>query len=98
MADLAFLGLGIMGRGMARNLLKAGHRVSVWNRTPRDLPADLVEAKVEASIPEVVSGKRLVMVCLTGPDAQRETLLSQGGVIDWKRDRRCNDDRPARYP
>jgi 3-hydroxyisobutyrate dehydrogenase-like beta-hydroxyacid dehydrogenase len=82
MADLAFLGLGIMGRGMARNLLKAGHRVSVWNRTPRDLPADLVEAKVEASIPEVVSGKRLVMVCLTGPDAQRETLLSQGGVID----------------
>ncbi|WP_165820240.1 NAD(P)-dependent oxidoreductase [Microvirga sp. KLBC 81] len=82
MADLAFLGLGIMGRGMVRNLLKAGHRVSVWNRTQRDLPADLAEAKTAASIPDVVSGKRLVMACLTGPDAQRETLLARGGVID----------------
>ena len=31
---VAFLGLGIMGRGMATNLAKAGHEVSVWNRTP----------------------------------------------------------------
>jgi 3-hydroxyisobutyrate dehydrogenase-like beta-hydroxyacid dehydrogenase len=82
MTDLAFLGLGIMGRGMVRNLLKAGHRVSVWNRTQRDLPADLVEAKIAASIPEAVRGKRLVMVCLTGPEAQRETLLAPGGVVD----------------
>ena len=30
---VAFLGLGIMGRAMASNLAKAGHDVSVWNRT-----------------------------------------------------------------
>ena len=30
---VAFLGLGIMGRPMASNLVKAGHEVSVWNRT-----------------------------------------------------------------
>ena len=31
---VAFLGLGIMGRSMATNLAKAGHEVTVWNRTP----------------------------------------------------------------
>ena len=31
---IAFLGLGIMGRPMAANLVKAGHEVTVWNRTP----------------------------------------------------------------
>src|ERR1044071_1623489 len=31
---VAFLGLGIMGRPMAANLVKAGHDVTVWNRTP----------------------------------------------------------------
>ena len=30
---VAFLGLGIMGRPMASNLVKAGHEVSVWNRS-----------------------------------------------------------------
>ena len=30
---VAFLGLGIMGRPMAANLVKAGHEVTVWNRT-----------------------------------------------------------------
>jgi len=32
--DVGFLGLGIMGRAMAANLVKAGHRVTVWNRSP----------------------------------------------------------------
>ena len=31
---VAFLGLGIMGRAMAGNLVKAGNEVTVWNRTP----------------------------------------------------------------
>ena len=31
---VALLGTGIMGAAMARNLLKAGHQVTVWNRTP----------------------------------------------------------------
>ena len=30
---IGFIGLGIMGRGMTHNLLKAGHAVTVWNRT-----------------------------------------------------------------
>ena len=31
--DIGFIGLGIMGRPMARHLLKAGHKVTVYNRT-----------------------------------------------------------------
>ena len=31
---IGFIGLGIMGQGMANNLLKAGFEVNVWNRTP----------------------------------------------------------------
>jgi len=32
--DVGFLGLGIMGTAMARNLLKKGFKVTVWNRSP----------------------------------------------------------------
>ncbi len=32
--NVGFIGIGRMGAGMAANLLKAGHRVTVYNRTP----------------------------------------------------------------
>lgn len=34
MEKIAYLGLGVMGGGMAANLLKAGYPLTVWNRTP----------------------------------------------------------------
>ena len=74
MSEIGFLGLGIMGRGMVRNLLQARHQVSAWNRTKRALPADLSGAKLCATIAEAVAGKTLVIVSLTGPDAQRAVL------------------------
>lgn len=33
MQQIAFLGLGVMGRGMAANLIDAGYDLTVWNRT-----------------------------------------------------------------
>ena len=33
MARIGFIGLGIMGSGMVKNLVKAGHQVTVWNRS-----------------------------------------------------------------
>ena len=36
-----FLGLGIMGRGMVRNLLNSGHKVYVWNRSPQKVISKL---------------------------------------------------------
>ncbi len=48
MAQLGFLGLGTMGRQMARRLVAAGHEVRVWNRSP-DPVADLVAAGAVAA-------------------------------------------------
>ena len=81
MTEIGFLGLGIMGRGMVRNLLKAGHEVTAWNRTKRDLPKDLAKAKVAATIRDAVAGKKLVIVSLTGPDAQRDVLRGPVGLF-----------------
>lgn len=80
MTDIALLGLGIMGTGMVRNLLRAGHSVTVWNRTARDLPTDLSSCVRATSIAEAVRVRDRILVCLTGPDAQRDVLLGPEGV------------------
>jgi 2-hydroxy-3-oxopropionate reductase len=57
MPDLGFIGLGVMGLPMARNLIRAGHRLRVWNRgaarcqllpeaIPADRPSDLADSSV----------------------------------------------------
>ncbi len=81
MSDIGFLGLGIMGRGMVRNLLKAGHKVTAWNRSACDLPADLAKAEVVSTIGKAVAGKKIVIVSLTGPDAQRAVLAGPDGLF-----------------
>ncbi|WP_414443645.1 NAD(P)-dependent oxidoreductase [Burkholderia sp. 22PA0106] len=55
--DIGFVGLGEMGGAIALNLLKAGHRVRVWNRSPEKV-APLVEAGAEhaGSIVEAFQG------------------------------------------
>ncbi|WP_180899700.1 NAD(P)-dependent oxidoreductase [Martelella soudanensis] len=79
--DIAFVGLGIMGQGMVRNLLRAGHDVTVWNRSLFDLPADLAGANRAPNIAAAIAGKSLVMVCVTGPDAQRAIYFGDDGLI-----------------
>ena len=71
MTEVAFIGLGTMGRGMARNLVRAGHAVTAWNRTRRALPAELDAVTQVDTIAAAVGGKPVVFICLTGPDAQR---------------------------
>ncbi|GAB7535693.1 NAD(P)-dependent oxidoreductase [Burkholderia sp. 22PA0099] len=55
--DIGFVGLGEMGGAIALNLLKAGHRVRVWNRSPEKV-APLVEAGAEhaGSVAEAFQG------------------------------------------
>ncbi len=54
---IAFLGLGIMGRPMASNLAKAGHEVTVWNRTAGK---DVEGARVATSPAEAARGAEVV--------------------------------------
>jgi 3-hydroxyisobutyrate dehydrogenase-like beta-hydroxyacid dehydrogenase len=82
LTDIAFLGLGIMGSGMVRNLLRAGHSVTTWNRTERTPHPDLAASRRAGSIAEAVAGRDRVMLCLTGPSAQREVILGAGGLAE----------------
>lgn len=82
MTDIAYLGLGIMGSGMVRNLLRAGHSVTVWNRTARDIPPELDGSVRTTSVAEAMGERDRVMLCLTGPHAQREVILGANGLLD----------------
>src|SRR5205823_14166397 len=63
---VAFLGLGIMGQAMATNLAKAGHEVTVWNRTP----GKIVEGAGIAPTPAAAAqGAEVVWLCVSDTDA-----------------------------
>ncbi len=86
MADrpaLGFIGMGIMGAPMARNLLQAGYDVTVWNRTrskAEGLTAD--GATVVGSPAEVAARSAMVMACVTNSPDVEEVALGAGGVIE----------------
>lgn len=70
--EVAFLGLGAMGRPMARNLAKAGHRVRAWNRTPRAFPElEAAGVAMMPSVAEAVAGAEVVMSCVLDDEAVR---------------------------
>ena len=52
--QIAFLGTGIMGFGMARNLLKAGYRVTVYNRTGAKTEPLVAAGASRAASPEIL--------------------------------------------
>jgi 3-hydroxyisobutyrate dehydrogenase-like beta-hydroxyacid dehydrogenase len=81
--DIGFIGLGAMGRAMAANLVEAGHRVRVWNRTrgPVDQLAGL-GAEPAATPREALA--EVVISMLADDDAVREVILAQG-VLDAAR-------------
>jgi 3-hydroxyisobutyrate dehydrogenase-like beta-hydroxyacid dehydrogenase len=74
---VAFLGLGIMGRGMAANLVKAGHEVSVWNRSAGK---QVDGARVAVSPAEAARGAEVVWMCVSDTAAVERVLFSTDGV------------------
>lgn len=82
---IGFLGLGIMGRPMTINLLKAGFDVTAHNRTPRDF-SELKEAgaSMAASPAECVRRAEVVILMLTGPEACDAMLESEGVDLSGK--------------
>ena len=79
---VAFLGLGIMGRAMASNLSKAGHEVTVWNRTPRDVDG----ARTASSPAEAAQGAEVVWMCVSDTKAVESVLFGAQGVEQSLRD------------
>lgn len=74
---VAFLGLGIMGRPMAANLAKAGHEVSVWNRTPGKT---VDGARVATSPADAANGAEVVWMCVSDTPAVEGLLFGPEGV------------------
>ncbi len=74
---VAFLGLGIMGHAMARNLVKAGHSVAVWNRTPGK---DVEGARAAATPAEAATDADVVWMCVSDTAAVEHVLFGENGV------------------
>ena len=74
---VAFVGLGIMGQAMATNLVKAGHEVTVWNRTP----GKLVEGAGVAPTPGAAAqGAEVVWLCVSDTEAVESVIFGAEGV------------------
>ncbi|MDE2769967.1 MAG: NAD(P)-dependent oxidoreductase [Bacteroidota bacterium] len=83
---IGFIGLGIMGSGMARNLLKAGFDVHVWNRTASRM-APLVSAGAHGApdASAVATKADIIVVCVSETQDVEEVLFGESGVIKGAR-------------
>lgn len=82
--DIGFIGLGQMGRAMAANLVKAGHEVRIWNRSPG--PAEelvALGAKRVATAAEAFRGE--AVVTMLANDAALRAVLLDGDLLSGAR-------------
>lgn len=87
MANLGFLGLGIMGYRMARHLLRAGHDVALWSHTPGKAEKLAQEGKgTPCAAPRDVAARSDVIFYCVGDTAMAEQVtLGPGGLIETAR-------------
>ena len=81
--NVAFLGLGVMGLPMAGHLAHAGHRVTVFNRTPAKSQAWVAEygGKSAATPREAAAGASIVFACVGNDDDLRSVVLGDDGAF-----------------
>jgi len=79
--NIGFLGLGIMGRPMALNLVKGGHAVTVWARRPESMVPLLQAGATAAASPAAVAGQVDLVISMVAdaPDVA-EVLLGEAGA------------------
>jgi 3-hydroxyisobutyrate dehydrogenase-like beta-hydroxyacid dehydrogenase len=81
MAKIGFLGLGEMGTPMATRLLRAGHDLTVWNRSAeRTAPLAKQGATVASSPAQAAAGADFVITMLATPEALEQVLFGSDGV------------------
>jgi 3-hydroxyisobutyrate dehydrogenase len=79
---VAFIGLGTMGAGMAMNILKAGHEVTVHNRTREREESLAAEGAARAATPrEAAAGAEIIVICVSDTPDVEEIILGDEGVI-----------------
>lgn len=80
---VAFLGTGIMGGPMAANLVKAGHEVTVWNRSAEKAQhlQDACGVRVAISPAEATADSQVVWICVSDTAAVERVLTAEDGVL-----------------
>ncbi len=81
MSEITMIGLGAMGSALSLALLKAGHELTVWNRTAQKM-APLVELGAEGaeSVLEAVQASPVIMICIDNYAATNRLLRSDDVV------------------
>jgi 3-hydroxyisobutyrate dehydrogenase len=81
--DVAFLGLGVMGAPMAGHLARAGHRITVFNRTAAKSQAWVAEfgGRTAATPREAAAGASIVFACVGNDDDLRTVTLGDDGAF-----------------
>jgi 3-hydroxyisobutyrate dehydrogenase len=83
---IGFIGLGIMGRPMAGNLLRAGYPLTVWNRSRPGIEALVGQGAAEAANPREVAERSDVVITIVGDSSDvEEVALGPGGIVEAAR-------------
>jgi len=83
MIRYGFLGLGIMGKAMATNLIAGGFDVTVWNRTKEKCTSLVAQGAHQANSPgEVTAQCDITFAMVSDPDAAASLCFDQGGVLE----------------
>ena len=80
--EIGFIGLGEMGAPMAGNLMAAGYRVTVWNRTASKAQPLVAKGAVAAATPGQTTGGGGTVITMVADDASLEQVtLGDGGIV-----------------
>lgn len=85
--SIGFIGLGIMGQGMVRNLQQAGFDVAVWNRTTSRMEPFVAQGATAAISPaDVAAQSDMIITCVSDTPDVEEVILGKDGVIHGVRE------------
>lgn len=86
MAQIGFVGLGIMGQPMALNLVKAGHKVAAFNRTrDKARPLEQAGAAIAATPAEAARGADAVVMIVSDTAAVESVVAGKDGILETLR-------------
>lgn len=83
MKQIGFIGVGIMGKSMVRNLMKAGYELHIYARKPEKVEDVIQEGAIfHPSIAECVRGREAVITIVGFPQDVEEVYFDQGNILD----------------
>src|SRR5579871_4973754 len=82
--NIGFIGIGSMGAAMVPNLVKAGHALSVWNRSPK--AAEAIAGATVLKSPGAAFEQDVVITMLSDDAAVRSTILDSGALEHARKD------------